>query len=71
MGIFRRTETATDDQARTGRILDSLDHAYAARTGDPVDGGPLTDFEEVVIESAAPLQGTPYPPPGHGYPRRG
>ncbi|GGS47903.1 hypothetical protein [Streptomyces violaceus] len=70
MGFFRRTENAADDQARTIRILDGIETAYAARTGDPVDGGPLNDFEEVVIEGAAPRAGDTYPPPGHGYPRR-
>jgi hypothetical protein len=70
MSFFRRTETAADDHARTGRILDSLDNAYTARTGDPVNGGDLTPFEEVVLEGAAPLPGDPYPPPGHTYPRR-
>ncbi|MFJ4623045.1 hypothetical protein [Streptomyces sp. NPDC088812] len=70
MGIFRRRETAADDQARTGRLLDGVDTAYATRTGDPVDGGPLTAFEETVLGAAAPEPGATYPPPGHGYPRR-
>lgn len=70
MGLFSRRETATDDQARTGRLLDGVESAYAARTGDPVDGGPLTEFEETVLGAAAPQAGAPYPPPGHGYPRR-
>ncbi|WP_416983531.1 hypothetical protein [Streptomyces sp. T028] len=65
MGIFRRTETAKDDQARTIRILDSLDAAYDGKTGD------LDDFEDVIISATgAEVDGTPYPPPGHGYPRR-
>lgn len=70
MGFLRRTETPTDDHARTGRILQGVEDAYAARTGDPVNGGPLTPFEEVVLEGAMPLPGDPYPPPGHTYPRR-
>jgi hypothetical protein len=70
MGFFRRTETASDDADRTGRILQGVEDAYAARTGDPVDGGPLTDFEETVLGAAVPSHGTTYPPPGHGYPRR-
>lgn len=70
MGIFKRTETQKDDDARTGRILQGIEDAYAARTGDPVDGGPLTAFEETVLSAAVPADGAPYPPPGHGYPRR-
>lgn len=70
MALFKRTETKADDDARTGRLLDGLETAYAVRTGDPVNGGPLTDFEETVIGAAAPEHGTPYPPPGHSYPRR-
>lgn len=70
MGLFRRTETASDDNARTGRLLQGVENAYAARTGDPVDGGPLSDFESTVITAAAPVPGATYPPAGHGYPRR-
>lgn len=70
MALFKRTETQADDDARTGRLLDGLETAYAHRTGDPVDGGPLTAFEETVLSAAAPEYGTPYPPPGHSYPRR-
>ena len=66
----RRRETAADDQARTLRLLDGVESAYDARTGDPVDGGPLTEFEETVLGAVAPQAGTTYPPPGHGYPRR-
>ncbi|MFD5223901.1 MULTISPECIES: hypothetical protein [Streptomyces] len=71
MKFLRRTEKQSDDHARTGRLLDGLETAYAVRTGDPVDGGPLTDFEEVVLEGAMPLPGDPYPPAGHTYPRKG
>ena len=70
MSLFRRTETPADDDARTGRILQGVEDAYAARTGDPVNGGPLTAFEEVVLEGAMPPPGALYPPPGHTYPRR-
>lgn len=70
MGFRRRTETDADDQARTSRLLQGVEDAYAARTGDPVDGGPLTEFEETVLGAAVPQHGTPYPPPGHTYPRR-
>jgi hypothetical protein len=68
--MFRRTETASDDAERTGRILQGIEDAYAARTGDPVDGGPLTTFEETVLGAAVPSDTSTYPPPGHGYPRR-
>ncbi|MFD6432838.1 hypothetical protein [Streptomyces venezuelae] len=69
MALFRRQETASDDQARTGRHLDSVDQAYTARTGQ-VDGPPLDEFEETVLHGVVPDPGAPYPPPGHGYPRR-
>ncbi len=73
MALFRRnrTETYADDFARTGRLLEGLEAAYAARTGDPASDLPLTDFEDVVIEAAMPLHGDPYPPAGHTYPKRG
>ncbi|MEU3084696.1 hypothetical protein ABZ697_30895 [Streptomyces albidoflavus] len=65
-----RRETAADDHARTGRLLEGLEAAHAARTGDPVNGE-LDSFEQLVVEAALPLAGDPYPPPGHTYPRRG
>jgi hypothetical protein len=71
VSLFRRSETKADDDARTGRLLDGLETAYAIRTGDPVDGGPLTPFEEVVLEGAVPLPGDIYPPVGHTYPTKG
>jgi hypothetical protein len=64
MGIFRRRETAADDQARTGRLLDGLDAAYDGQTGE------ITDFENVIIDATGAEFDAPYPPPGHGYPRR-
>src|SRR5690606_40402835 len=70
MGIFRRRETAADDQARTGRLLDGLDAAYTARTGEVCGEEPLDAFEDVVIDAAGAEATGPYPPPGHGYPRR-
>ena len=69
MGI--RRETQRHDDKRTTRLLDGVDSAYAARTGDPVNGGELTDFEETVLHGVARDPATPYPPAGHGYPRRG
>lgn len=68
MGLFSRSESKKDDDARTTRILTSLE-AYGASIGDPVNGD-LTRFEEVVLEGAAPQVGDTYPPAGHGYPRR-
>lgn len=65
-----RRETPADDHARTTRILHAVETAYATRTGDPVNGGPLTDFENTILSAAVPTAGTPYPPPGHTYPRR-
>ncbi|MFF9758591.1 hypothetical protein ACF1G4_03320 [Streptomyces caelestis] len=70
MALFRRRETPADDQARTGRLLQGVEDAYAKRTGDPVDGGELTQFEETVLFASAPPADATYPPPGHGYPRR-
>ncbi|MFE7113207.1 hypothetical protein ACFU98_44405 [Streptomyces sp. NPDC057575] len=71
MTLFSSRETANDDAARTSRLLQHLEDAYAARTGDPVDGGPLTPFEHVVLEGSMPLPGEAYPPAGHTYPRKG
>jgi hypothetical protein len=68
---FRRTETQSDDEARTGRLLDGLETAYAVRTGDPVDGGDLTQFEETVLFAVAGDPAQQYPPAGHTYPRKG
>ncbi|MEU6674824.1 hypothetical protein [Streptomyces sp. NPDC046925] len=65
-----RHESRVDDYERSGRLLDDIEGAYATRTGDLVDGGPLTDFEETVTLAASPDPGSDYPPPGHGYPRR-
>ncbi|MFF7013236.1 hypothetical protein ACFY9Y_35080 [Streptomyces fimicarius] len=71
MPFFRRSETAAHDDARTGRLLDGLESAYAARTGDPVNGGDLTPFEETVLFAVAGDPTQQYPPAGHTYPKRG
>lgn len=61
MSPLRRRETATDDQARTNRLLDAIDTTT----------GPLDECDDVILSAAgAEVDGTPYPPPGHGYPRR-
>lgn len=70
MGIFRRRETAAQDQDRSVRFLDGVEAAYARRTGDPCSTAPLDDFEDVIVEAAGAEFDAPYPPPGHGYPRR-
>lgn len=70
MAIWHRTETAADDDARSGRLMDGVDTVYAARTDNGATGDDLDDFEETVLFAASPEPGTPYPPPGHGYPRR-
>ena len=59
MGIFSRRETPAQDRARTDRFLDSVDQ------DDQGD-----DFEDVIQSAAAAEVISPYPPPGHGYPRR-
>lgn len=65
MAFFRRTETPAQDNARTRDLLDEADKAFA--TEEAAD----TAFAEVVMDG---LMGdkatTPYPPPGHTYPRR-
>lgn len=66
-----RRENWRDDERRTGRLLDSLDGAFAHRTGDPCADADLTDFEETVLFGVGNDPGQPYPPAGHGYPRRG
>ncbi len=68
---FRGRETQADDDARTGRLLDGVDTAYAVRTGAPAGDDDLTDFEETVLFASAPDPSTPYPPAGHTYPRKG
>lgn len=62
--MFSRRETAKEDRARTGRMLDSLDAAYDGTDGE------ITDFEDVIISATGAECSPPYPPPGHTYPRR-
>ncbi|MFE9484643.1 hypothetical protein ACFYNM_39450 [Streptomyces spororaveus] len=71
MGLFRRSESKKDDDARTYRLLDGLETAYAARTGDPCGDEDLTDFEETVLFGVGYDQAAGYPPAGHSYPKRG
>jgi hypothetical protein len=66
---FHSRETEADDAERSGRFVEGIEQAYEARVGCP-DGGDLNDFENVVLFAAWPTPGEPYPPAGHGYPRR-
>ena len=62
MGFFRRTETPTDDNDRTRRLLDAGDAAFETEE---------SDFAEVVMEGLwSDVTADPYPPAGHNYPRR-
>lgn len=64
MAFFRRAETPADDDARTSSLLDAFDAAFHSES--------TSDFEDVVLEGLASDKATrPYPPTGHGYPRRG
>ena len=66
---FRR-ETPADDDARTVRLMDALDQAGEAGDQD----APLTPFEEVLLDGLGcgpDCTGSPYPPTGHTYPRKG
>ncbi|MEU4955357.1 hypothetical protein [Streptomyces lavendulae] len=71
MGLFRRSESKKHDDARTYRLLDGLETAYAVRTGDPCGDEDLTEFEETVLFAVGYDQATEYPPAGHSYPKRG
>lgn len=67
---MKRSETRADDEARTVRLMDALDTVCEA--GDP--DAPLTPFEDVLLEGLGcgpDCTGSPYPPAGHSYPRRG
>ncbi|MGW8768693.1 hypothetical protein ACWGN5_40210 [Streptomyces sp. NPDC055815] len=70
VGLFRRSESASDDSARTNRLLDSLESAYTARTGD-CTAIPLDTFEETVLFGVAGDPAQTYPPAGHSYPKKG
>jgi hypothetical protein len=65
--LFKRSESKKDDDARTNRLLDSLDTAHAARTGN----ADLTAFEETVLFGVGYDPAQSYPPAGHSYPNRG
>ncbi|TQE40254.1 hypothetical protein Sipo8835_00135 [Streptomyces ipomoeae] len=64
---FRR-ETPADDNARTERLLDASDKAFAREPAD----GLAVEFEAVVMEGLLTDRAVPvYPPAGHAYPRKG
>jgi hypothetical protein len=63
-----RSETRAEDNARTVRLLDASDKAFAHEPAD----GLAVEFEAVVMEGLLTDRAVPvYPPAGHGYPRRG
>lgn len=70
MSWFSGRETEVDDAERSRRLVQGVEDAYEARTGDAVNGGPLSAFEITVLFGAWPGSVQPYPPAGHGYPRR-
>ncbi|MHC3471201.1 hypothetical protein ACYF6T_21240 [Streptomyces sp. 7R007] len=62
MGLFRRTETPDDDDQRTRRLMDAGDTAFDDEE---------SDFSRVVMNGlGSDVAADPYPPAGHGYPRR-
>lgn len=68
MGLFRRTETAGHDDARTRKLLDAADTAF--ETTSPTE--PHEAFEAVVMEGLLTDRAVPvYPPAGHTYPKKG
>lgn len=61
-------ENRRDDNARTGRLLDSADIAFDRKPPN----GLAADFEDVVMEGLMTDKAVSvYPPTGHGYPKRG
>jgi hypothetical protein len=64
----KRHETRADDNARTERLLDQSDRAFAHDPADEVAAA----FEATVMEGLLTDRAVPvYPPAGHGFPRRG
>lgn len=63
-----RRETRVEDNARTERLLDCADVAFERESATQIGA----DFEGVVMEGLLSDRAVPvYPPPGHGFPRRG
>ncbi|WP_037935838.1 hypothetical protein [Streptomyces sp. SPB78] len=65
---WSRREGSDETRARTLRLLDHLDVAYAVRTGGAWDVE-MTPFEDVLLEGLGDDL-TYRPPAGHSYPRR-
>lgn len=63
---FRR-ETRSDDDARTGRLLDHVDRGL---DNEPSSAFSAALLDGLVSDKAAEAAGH-YPPAGHGYPRKG
>lgn len=64
---MRRRETPADDNARTERLLDHADRAFGMDDAYALNDG----FEDVVMTGLGTDKAArPYPPTGHGYPRR-
>lgn len=62
---MKRCETATEDSARTGRLLDAADIAFEYEPATELH----RDFEAVVMEGLLTDRAVPvYPPAGHTYP---
>ena len=64
---MKRRETRADDNARTERLLDQSDRAFAHDPADEI----AADFEAVVMEGLLTDKAVDiYPPAGHTFPRR-
>ena len=62
-----RRENARDDDERTGRLLDHVDRDL---DNEPSSAFSAALLDGLVSDKAAAAAGN-YPPPGHGYPRKG
>ncbi|MFD4263793.1 hypothetical protein ACFWR9_40880 [Streptomyces sp. NPDC058534] len=68
MKFLRSHESRADDDARTVRLLDQADAAFACEPTTEV----AFDFEAIVMEGLLTDRAVPvYPPAGHTYPKRG
>ncbi|WP_406122980.1 hypothetical protein OHQ89_12470 [Streptomyces canus] len=67
MGLLR--ETRSDDNDRTGRMLDAVDAAFDGPIGGRDEAFVTALVNGLGTDKAAEAAGQ-YPPAGHGYPRR-
>ena len=67
MGLLR--ETRSDDNDRTGRMLDAVDAAFDGPIASRDEAFVTTLVNGLGTDKAAEAAGN-YPPAGHGYPRR-